>query len=129
MRSPVSPETSEGQHHDGSCTMLAACASHRGGPSPSDREPRMADSATNVVREPQLQEPQAHVGYPGLSGTLTGHAAPAESVDESTPTLDFPVDWLLDHATPPLQYRACVDVMRMRPDEGLCALPYASQTA
>ena len=88
----------------------------------------MADSATNVVREPQLQEPQAHVGYPGLSGT-TGHAAPAESVEESTPTLDFPVDWLLDHATPPIQYRACIDVMRMHPEEGLCTLPYASETA
>lgn len=91
----------------------------------------MAESATNVVREPQLQESHAHMGYPGLSGAAHGQVAPAsgEPIEAPTPSLDFPVDWLLDHATPPIQYRVCVDVMRMRPDERLCTLPYASPTA
>lgn len=91
----------------------------------------MAESATNVAREPQLQEPQSHVGYPGLTGHSAGHLpqSGAEGPDEAPSSLDFPVEWLLDHATPPLQYRTWVEVMRMQADEGMGALPYASETA
>ncbi len=95
----------------------------------------MPESATNVVREPHPQEPQSHTGYPSPSAhptsALAGHA-PAQATeggDEPAPSLAFPVDWLLDHAAPPIQYRTCVDVMRLPADEGLSILPYASETA
>lgn len=100
----------------------------------------MAESTMHVVREPGLQEPHSHSGSAGSAG-LAGNARRAaqlmahgpqdagEPPEAPPPSLDFPLTWLLDHAAPPIQYRACADVMRLPPDEALAILPYASRTA
>lgn len=52
-----------------------------------------------------------------------------ESLDLHEPSLEFPLEWLLDVAAPPIQYRASMDVARL-PDAGeLSVLPLASPTA
>jgi hypothetical protein len=45
--------------------------------------------------------------------------------------LEFPLGWLLDHATAPIQYRSCVDVARIAPQAGtpLSTLPYTFASA
>ncbi|MGI8547684.1 MAG: hypothetical protein ACR2M1_10170 [Gemmatimonadaceae bacterium] len=64
---------------------------------------------TSTVPEPQVQESsQLH--------------------DPETPSLEFPLGWLLDNASPPIQYRAAVDVAGLPSDVGMASLPYASQT-
>jgi len=64
---------------------------------------------TSTVPEPQVQESQ-------------------QPHDQETPSLEFPLGWLLDNASPPIQYRAAVDVAGLRADVDLASLPYASQT-
>ncbi len=58
-------------------------------------------------------------------------SVPQESVTaESTePTLEFPLNWLLDHAAPPIQYRAFVDVAKLPPTPKMEALALASPFA
>lgn len=84
----------------------------------------MAESTTNVVREPVVQQSPSHVGSPGHHPGQGGHA----EQEAQEPSLKFPLEWLLQHAAPPIQYRSCVDVACM-PADGLSALPYASPTA
>ena len=53
---------------------------------------------------------------------------------ESTePTLEFPLNWLLDHAAPPIKYRAFVDVAKLPAEPAMEALamdsPYAMKMA
>ncbi|MDQ6738669.1 MAG: hypothetical protein M3Z30_13350 [Gemmatimonadota bacterium] len=53
---------------------------------------------------------------------------------ESTePTLEFPLNWLLDHAAPPIKYRAYVDVAKLPGEPGMEALamdsPFAMKMA
>ena len=50
-------------------------------------------------------------------------AGPAE------PSLEFPLNWLLDHAAPPIQYRAFVDVARLAPSPKFETLALASPYA
>lgn len=84
----------------------------------------MAESATNVVREPEVQEPLSHVGPHGHHAGQGGHVEQQEAPE---PSVRFPIDWLFGHAAPPIQYRSTVDVACMTPD-GLSALAYASPT-
>jgi hypothetical protein len=62
---------------------------------------------------------------------LTSAAQEAEgnSPESSEPTLEFPLNWLLDHAAPPIQYRAFVDVARLPPSTQLETLALASPYA
>ena len=61
--------------------------------------------------------------------------APTVSVFPSPPpplaTLEFPIGWLLDHAAPPIKYRAAVDVAGLSAGVGseLSHLPYAFEPA
>lgn len=48
--------------------------------------------------------------------------------EQDTPSLEFPLEWLLDNGAPPIQYRAMADVAQMPLDETLASLPYASRT-
>ncbi len=49
------------------------------------------------------------------------------TVSESTePTTEFPLNWLLDHAAPPIQYRAFVDVAKLPSSQKLETLALAS---
>lgn len=52
-----------------------------------------------------------------------------QPTDQDTPSLEFPLGWLLDNASPAIQYRAAVDVAGMPRDTALASLPYASPTA
>ena len=60
-------------------------------------------------------------------------SAPQEAeqppLESSEPTLEFPLDWLLDHAAPPLQYRSFVDVARLPSTPQMEMLPLASPFA
>ena len=62
---------------------------------------------------------------------LTSAAQEAEvnSPDSGEPTLEFPLNWLLDHAAPPIQYRAFVDVARLPSSQKLATLALASPYA
>jgi len=62
---------------------------------------------------------------------LTSAAQEAEvnSPDSGEPTLEFPLNWLLDHAAPPIQYRAFVDVARLPSSPQLETLALASPVA
>lgn len=60
------------------------------------------------------------------SAAQESEVTPAESTE---PSLDFPVNWLLDHAAPPIQYRALVDVARLTPSPGFETLALASPFA
>ena len=42
------------------------------------------------------------------------------------PSVDFPIGWLLEHAAPPIQYRAIIDVARLGPKvpEAVSLIPY-----
>jgi hypothetical protein len=62
---------------------------------------------------------------------LTSAAQEAEvnSLDSGEPTLEFPLNWLLDHAAPPIQYRAFVDVARLPSSPQLETLALASPVA
>ena len=48
-----------------------------------------------------------------------------------TSAVEFPLGWLLGHATPAVQYRAICDVAKLprSPGDAVSALPYASRTA
>lgn len=52
-----------------------------------------------------------------------------ESLEPQEPSIDFPLDWLLGVAAPPIQYRAYAEVARMRDSDEMSALPLASPTA
>ncbi|MEO6778422.1 MAG: hypothetical protein ABI194_03135, partial [Gemmatimonadaceae bacterium] len=60
-------------------------------------------------------------------------SAPQEAeqppLESSEPTLEFPLNWLLDHAAPPLQYRSFVDVARLPSTPQMEMLPLASPFA
>lgn len=58
--------------------------------------------------------------------TMTG----PELQEPEVPTLDFPLGWLMNHATPPIGYRAAVEVAAV-PGAAttLAAAPFASRTA
>ena len=62
---------------------------------------------------------------------LTSAAQEAESTttESSEPTFEFPLNWLLDHAAPPIQYRAFVDVARLPTNQKLETLALASPYA
>jgi hypothetical protein len=62
---------------------------------------------------------------------LTSAAPEAESgsTEQTEPSIEFPLNWLLDHAAPPIQYRAFVDVARLQPGARLDALPLTSPYA
>ncbi len=62
---------------------------------------------------------------------LTSAPQEAEAtLPESTePTFEFPLNWLLDHAAPPIQYRAFVDVARLPSSQRLETLALASPYA
>ena len=51
------------------------------------------------------------------------------SVESSEPTLEFPLNWLLDNAAPPIQYRSFVDVARLPASTELETLALASPVA
>ncbi|HXF24732.1 MAG TPA: hypothetical protein VN602_09430 [Gemmatimonadaceae bacterium] len=62
---------------------------------------------------------------------LTSAAPETEtgSVEPTEPSIEFPLNWLLDHAAPPIQYRAFVDVARLPPGPKLETLSLASPYA
>lgn len=62
---------------------------------------------------------------------LTSAAPEAEtgSTEPTEPSLEFPLDWLLDHASPAIQYRAFVDVARLPHEPKLETLSLASPYA
>jgi hypothetical protein len=62
---------------------------------------------------------------------LTSAAPEAEvnSPDSGEPSLEFPLSWLLDHAAPPIQYRAFVDVARLPASPDIETLALASPFA
>lgn len=47
------------------------------------------------------------------------------------PTVNFPLEWILDHASPAIQYRSVVDVAKLPPDsvKSLAWLPYSHKPA
>lgn len=53
----------------------------------------------------------------------------AEAQDSEEPQLEFPLEWLLDHAAPPITYRAYVDVARLPATRDIDALRLVSPTA
>jgi len=55
--------------------------------------------------------------------------AEPNAAEPTEPSLDFPLNWLLDHAAPPIQYRAFVDVARLPPSPALETLALASPFA
>lgn len=62
---------------------------------------------------------------------LTSAAQQVEgnSAESSEPTLEFPLNWLLDNAAPPIQYRSFVDVARLPASPELETLALASPVA
>ncbi|MEO7042616.1 MAG: hypothetical protein ABI035_10180 [Gemmatimonadaceae bacterium] len=65
--------------------------------------------------------------------TSAAQEAEATQPESSEPTLEFPLNWLLDHAAPPIQYRSFVDVAQLRTSQQMESLalasPYALQIA
>src|SRR5665213_1856174 len=65
--------------------------------------------------------------------TSAAQEAEATSPESSEPTLEFPLNWLLDHAAPPIQYRSFIDVAQLPTSQNLetlaLASPYALQIA
>lgn len=58
-------------------------------------------------------------------------AADLQSTEPDVPSLDFPLGWLLDNATPPIVYRSYVDVANLPVPEGsdVAALSMVAPTA
>lgn len=52
--------------------------------------------------------------------------AEGSSPESSEPVFEFPLNWLLDHAAPPIQYRSFVDVARFAPSPRMETLSLAS---
>jgi hypothetical protein len=61
--------------------------------------------------------------------TSAAQEAEANSQDSGERSFEFPMNWLLDHAAPPIQYRAYVDVARLPATPDIDALPLASPYA
>jgi hypothetical protein len=61
--------------------------------------------------------------------TSAAQEADGNSTESAEPTLEFPLDWLLDHAAPPIQYRSFVDVARLPAGTNLETLALASPYA
>jgi hypothetical protein len=62
---------------------------------------------------------------------LTSAAQQVEgnSTESDEPTLEFPLNWLLDNAAPPIQYRSFIDVARLPASPELETLALASPVA
>lgn len=69
-----------------------------------------------------MAEPTSTAPEPEVQGSHQPH-------DHETPSLEFPLGWLLANAAPPIQYRATVEVAGLPSDTALASLPYASPTA
>jgi hypothetical protein len=61
--------------------------------------------------------------------TSAAQEVEVNSPESSEPSFSFPLNWLLDHAAPPIQYRAVVDVARLPTDPKLETLALASPYA
>lgn len=69
-----------------------------------------------------MAEPTSTVPEPEVQVSQQPHDPGAQS-------LEFPLGWLLDNATPSIKYRAAVDVAGLPSNEALASLPYASPMA
>ncbi len=61
--------------------------------------------------------------------TSAAQEAETQSTEPTEPSIQFPLEWLLDHASSPIQYRSFVDVARLVPRPSLETLPLASPYA
>lgn len=63
------------------------------------------------------------------SAALNSELHESHEPAEQEPSLEFPLGWLLDSASGPLQYRACVDVAQLASGEDMESLPFTSPGA
>lgn len=61
--------------------------------------------------------------------TSAAQETATDSTEAAERSIEFPLEWLLDHAASPIQYRAYVDVARLSPTPKLEALPLVSPYA
>ena len=67
---------------------------------------------------------------PTAPSVLAPALAPSPPVFIQSSPIEFPLGWLLDNASPPIQYRSLVEVAKLAADaRGFSALPYASRSA